>query len=360
MAAMGAGALGAIALRGSDEPLKVEAAEPDQHLAWVWQFSTDGSAARIRTTLADLNLGILLKTHDGQTWMGRWDSSLAHGPHDVASMAEYFESAGVPFHAWCVVKGLDPIAEAQMASEVLANGARSITFDLEPPEGRHYWQAGRAEAVAFGHEMRRLQPTAHLGVAPDARPWQLNAVPMAEFAGFCDEIMPQTYWRTFDNAPNYRLLAQHGFATPAGVTPELILQVAQQSLGRYGRPIRPIGQAAASRDEWLRFIAEAQRLGMYRPSFWRYGTGEPGFWHALQEVKDSSPAFPMPIRQSPQMPAAPAGQTASSPLKDPNTNDAPPPPQSGGALESLQTSEKSDRRGNNYRQFREDVRESLR
>jgi hypothetical protein len=152
----------------------------NRHLAWAWQFNEDGDPGDIREVLSHNGLGLILKTHEGGSWMSRWDDSRhgIGGPGHVSRLASFFEDKSVPFHAWCVVEGEDPIKEAQMCCEVLNSGARTLTLDLEPKEGRNYWQAGPEEALAFGRELRRLQPTAWITVAPDPR-WQLAEVPMA-------------------------------------------------------------------------------------------------------------------------------------------------------------------------------------
>lgn len=256
---------------------KTSAATPpnSSHLVWVWQFNEDGDAARIRDSLAQHGLGILLKTHDGTRWMNRWDNSplAISGATSVREASLFFEKAGVPLHAWCVVQGYDPVEEARMCAEVLANGARSMTIDLEPPDEGHYWQATRAEAAAFGKELRRLSPGAHIAIAPDPRPWQLEAVPIREFAGFSNEIAPQTYWDIFQTPTNQRMLRERGFdGGEAGVTPELILDVSQKSLAPFRLPIRPVGQGNAAIASWQRFVGHAQKLGMPSVSVWRYGT----------------------------------------------------------------------------------------
>ena len=52
------------------------AREPSlNHLAWVWQFSQDGSKEEMRGVLAEHGLGVALKTHDGTDWMARYDPS---------------------------------------------------------------------------------------------------------------------------------------------------------------------------------------------------------------------------------------------------------------------------------------------
>lgn len=116
------------------------------HLAWVWQFSRDGSPDAIRGMLADHGLGVSLKSHDGVTWMSQYDKSphAVSGPDQMARLVEYFESAGVPVHAWCVLKGQDPRREAAMAAEVLAAGARSMSLDVEPHQG--FWTATPQQA----------------------------------------------------------------------------------------------------------------------------------------------------------------------------------------------------------------------
>jgi hypothetical protein len=271
------------------------------HLAWVWQFEDDGAPDVIRPMLARNGLGIILKTHDGTDWMGRWDTSRTaiHGPEHVRGWSNFFEAMGVPFHAWAVVEGHDPIGEARMAAEVLSSGARTLTIDLEPQEGRNYWQAGPQEALAFGRELRRLQPNAWISVAPDPRPWQLDAVPMAEFATFTNEVAPQTYWETFNSSANYRLLRDRGVDVgPDGVTPELILDVTQSALQRFRLPVRPVGQGKSDRGSWSRFVSHAFGLGMDAVSVWRYGTANSDLWPLLQQMRPDVPTVAVPQRST--------------------------------------------------------------
>ena len=314
--AAGAGAAaGATLLGGTGTSEAATADRGLNHLAWVWQWSDDGKESDIRNVLRDHGTGILLKTHDGTSWMGKYDNSgrRINSPRDVQAAANYFESAGVPFHAWCVVKGTDVMTEAYMAAEVLSAGARSLTFDLEPPEGAHYWQGENDDAKRFGEVVRRLQPTAWLGVAPDPRPWQLEAVPMAEFAAFTNEIMPQTYWSTFNSSANHRLLRQFGYEVgPEGVTPELILDVTRNALRRYGRPIRPVGQGAASSNDWRRFVGHSQQLGMEAVSIWRYGTATPDIFPLLKEMQPKQPPAPRQSQASSKLASPEEIKAASS------------------------------------------------
>ena len=107
-------------------------ASPPRHRAWVWQFSADGAPDQIAAKVAADSCAVMLKTHDGVEWMSTYDHAAGaiNGPAQVQVIASLFERAGVPFHAWSVIKGIDPAREAQMAADVLAAGARSLTLDL--------------------------------------------------------------------------------------------------------------------------------------------------------------------------------------------------------------------------------------
>lgn len=276
-------------------------------LVWVWKFSVDGPLGPIRDTLAANGLGIILKTHDGTEWMQRFDDSpdAITGPAQVARLAGAFEQAGVPFHAWCVPKGQDPIGEARMCSDVLNSGARSLYLDLEPPDGGgNYWQGTWEDALRFGEELRRLQPHAWVTVAPDVRPWQGGHVPLAEFASFSNAIAPQAYWATFDGPTNRRYFSEHGyFVGPEGVTPELIVDVSIGTFQHFGRPIQPIGQGASPGHMWHRFVTAANARGLQPISLWRYGTADPGAFEVLKfQPPQPPPPEPEPVLQDPPPP----------------------------------------------------------
>ena len=95
------------------------------------------------------------------------------GPDRVAALAQLFEANGVPFHTYAVVKGIDPIREAQMAAEVLGAGARRIFLDLEPFTG--YWQGTPEGALAFGAELEASSAGRDDHHGDRSRPWALRA-----------------------------------------------------------------------------------------------------------------------------------------------------------------------------------------
>jgi LysM repeat protein len=280
--------LGGVLARGGRE---AEALQGTHHLVWVWQFTTDASPEKIAGKLRENDLGILLKTHDGVKWMAEYDKSpyAVSGPAQVATLAKYYEQSGVPFHAWAVIHGSDPLGEARMAADVLAAGARSLFLDVEPSSG--FWVGTPADALTFGRELRRLQPNGRIILSLDPRPWMLKDVPVKEFASFSDEIAPQQYWRTFNTPANYRRFQESGYPVPAeGITPEFLLAVSKKVFEPLGRPLLHVGQGATpEKDEWRRFIDGAYGGGSDIVSVWRYGVTSTDVFNTLREIPPRRP-----------------------------------------------------------------------
>jgi LysM repeat protein len=306
MGAAAGAAAGGLLLRGaSPSPAAAQTnLNAVRHLVWVWQFSVDGAPNVVGAKLRDHNLGILLKAYDGIEWMSEYDKSpfAVSGPRQVETLARYYEDAGVPFHAWSVVKGINPIQEARMAADVLNSGARSLWLDLEPHDG--FWRGTPGDAMTFGNELRRLAPNGFVVTSMDPRPWVMDRTPMAEFAAFSNVLAPQQYWRTFDTQANYDRFAQSGMPVPGGrITPEFLNDVSQITLGRFGRAISPVGQGATDDPgEWHRFMSHAYALGASVVSTWRHGvTAAPVF----TAMRDTPPRVPPP----PAEPAAAAAPT---------------------------------------------------
>jgi LysM repeat protein len=211
------------------------------------------------------------------------------GPAQAEVLAKYFETAGVPFHAWAVVHGIDPAKESRMAADVLSAGARSIFLDIEPHAG--FWRGTPADAETYGRELRRLQPNGKVVLSIDPRPWMLDRLPMKQFLGFSDEIAPQQYWRTFNTQANYDRFNQMGFRVgPEGVTPEFLADVQKQVIAPMGVKIAPVGQGATpDSSEWKRFIDRAFADGAMTVSAWRYGVTPP---EVLGIMRDMPPPLP--------------------------------------------------------------------
>jgi hypothetical protein len=337
------GGLANVAVKAAAPPL-VRAAAGDQPLVWVWKFSADGELAAIRDTLAANRLGAILKTHDGTDWMQKFDRSgdAVTGPAQVERLAAVFEQAGVPFHAWCVVQGNDPLTEARMCAGVLAAGARSLFLDLEPKERANYWQGPWENALAFGEELRRLQPNAWVTVAPDARPWQTGAVPLQEFLSFANAVAPQAYWETFNGPLNRRNLVNHGYDVgPDGVTPELVVMVSQGTFQQFGLPVQPIGQGASSPDMWRRFIASAAGARMGSVSLWRYGSADGSVFNVLRDIAPRpQPEVAASTTVAPS--ASSAEEPAAATVTEQPASQPPQPAQPDSLLDALRLRQKQN------------------
>ena len=263
------------------------------HLVWVWQFSTDSEPNSIAARLRDHGLGVIVKTHDGVEWMSEFDTSqyAVSGHPQVQTLSDYFEGNGVPFHAWCVVHGTDPIEEARLAAAVLLSGARSIFLDVEPHAG--FWRGTPADAVAFGRELRRLVPNGKVVLSIDARPWLKDAIPLQEFVSFANSIAPQHYWHTFDTQANYDKYSRAGFPVPpGGITPEFLLATTHTVYSDVPLPLHHTGQGSTDDPgEWGRFMDGAYALNADFLSVWRYGVTD---LDVLDVVASRPPRQPVP------------------------------------------------------------------
>jgi hypothetical protein len=285
-----------------------------KHLAWIWNFTADGSPETIRASLAAHDLGVVVKTHDGVEWMATYDRSphAITGPEQVRRLVGFFEEAGVPFHAWAVTKGRDPVREAEMAADVLSAGARSLILDLEPHSG--FWEGSPEDALTFGAELRRRQPNGRLVVSIDPRPWAAERIPLREFASFSNEFAPQLYWDTFNTAPNLvRFLASGARPGPGGVTPQFLVDLSLNMLSAYGLPIQPVGQGSTTNlASWESFIDHGYQRGVETVSVWRYGVTPPG---VLSVLRNAAPAGDPTLVRVPSVCGLKEGEAIASLLK---------------------------------------------
>jgi hypothetical protein len=247
-----------------------------RHAVWVWQFSEDGTAEEIAATLSAHHLAVIVKTHDGVDWMASFDRvpGAIDGPAQVATIAGIFESYGVPFHAWCVVRGHDPAREAEMAASVLAAGARSLTLDLEDHPG--FWEGTGESAALFGAELRAREEFARIDLSIDPRPWLNTRLPIDEFVAFTDGVRPQLYWDLFRGVDHANAFAYMGYPPgPEGVTPEFLVDASRQMLAPHDRWILPIAHSAPQDPSaFPRFAYRAWQQQMPELSVWRYGIAD--------------------------------------------------------------------------------------
>jgi|CXWL01.1.fsa_nt_gi hypothetical protein len=298
--------------------------QPPHHTTWVWQFASDGALDAIAEQLAGKNVGVVLKTHDSLDWMSTYDHhpDAITGAQRASNVGRYFEDRGIPYHAWCVVKGGEPEREAEMCAEVLAGGARSLVIDLEGGSG--FWYGSADDARRFGDRLRTLAPYGRVDISIDPRPWRINLVPMAEFVSLSDGIWPQLYWDTFNTPGNHDGYRSAGFTIPPeGTTPEFLLDATAQVLANYGRPIIPIGQGAASDPAtWPRFTHRAWELQQFEVSIWRHGVTR----NETTGYLGVNPPGPEPTAPPPTPTATPNAKTKTpTPSRTPPATRTPTP-----------------------------------
>jgi LysM repeat protein len=189
-----------------------------------------------------------------------------------------------------------------MAAEVLNAGARSIFLDVEPHSG--FWRGTTQDAIAFGNELRRLQPSGRVVLSIDPRPWTFNSFPIKEFAAFSDAIAPQNYWRTFNTPANHRRYQETGYQLPPeGVTPEFLLAASKKALAPLRKPLIQVGQGATpEKEEFKRFIDLSYVDGGDMVTVWRYGVTSEDVFKLLLAI---------PPRRPPP-PAAPASRNLTA------------------------------------------------
>lgn len=291
----------AIGRRHTTSRAHARSIEDPHHLVWVWEFAKDGGPDEIGVKLRDNGLGMLLKTHDGVRWMSQFDTSpyAVSGPGQVAVLANYYESAAIPFHAWCIVQGKDPTKEAQMAADVLSAGARSLYISLQPKEG--FWEGTERDAEAFGSELRRLQPNGRVVLTVDPRPWMLRDIPVAQFTAFSNEIAPQDFWHLFDVRDDYARFEEAGFVVPSdGVSPEFVVTMSRALLGGYNLPLAHACETAPlTGDEFSRFLLSARPAERDYVSVWRFGEAPDEILTALRDAQPVLPPPPPPAAVAP-------------------------------------------------------------
>jgi hypothetical protein len=287
-------------------------------LAWVWTFETDGPPRHVRDTLARYGMGVMLKTHDGPDWMSTIGKGLTtkEATFRIARLAEFFETGGVPFHAWSVVTGEDPKLEAERASAVLEAGARSLVLDLESYEG--FWRGTDDDATTFATELRRRRPSSTIATTVDSRPWEIDRLPLDAFSGLTDSILPQSYWSMFQTPSNLEHYRRAGYDPgPAGITPEFVVNTAADRLAPFGRPLAPIGDGSTSDEAtWQQFLDACALHDAPHVSVWRFGVTSRSVLNLLRRSAFAPlPALSdgLPHRLIPGLPELPGSQDVSGP-----------------------------------------------
>ncbi|MDA0365822.1 MAG: hypothetical protein O3B31_13870 [Chloroflexi bacterium] len=265
-------------------------------LAWVWNFREDGHPHYVRHVRANHNLGIMLKTHDGASWMrGLSISDDDRNAVDrIGRIGAFFEDAGVPFHCWAVAGGEDPRREAEMAQIVTSAGARGLVLDLESHDG--FWAGTPEDATTFVRHLRRLRRDTTISLTIDPRAWEVERLPLAEFAPVTRDILPQTYWDMFASQGDIDGYARAGYDPgPAGLTPRFVVDVTTELLEPFGYPLAPIGDGTVTdRDAWAEFMAACSANCAERISVWRLGVTSADVLSLLKRPRDARVRHDLP------------------------------------------------------------------
>jgi len=172
---------------------------------------------------------LLVKTNNGTQWQGALDSSkpnlAINSIADVQRWSTTLAARNMKLHAWCVVRGINPTAEADFIANICLNGGvRSMMLDLE--QGPFYFVGDQNAARALATSLRqRVGPDFHIGLIFDyrgTRPEQLwvQSVWFPEI----DSLIPMVYHFHF------------------GQTAQQALQTCYNKIGSWGKPIYPMLQ----------------------------------------------------------------------------------------------------------------------
>ncbi len=210
---------------------------------------------------------IWVKTSDGSQWQGVYDTDRAlaiDGPASVKRWAQTLEANGLEFHAWCVPKGRDINAEADLIIETCSQpGVRSMILDIEPYAG--YWEGGRTLIRPFMARIRKALPADfHISMAVDPRPQHFDSIFPDEWFPFVDSVHLMAYWASFQR-PVDEVIDQ-AFAT----------------WRNYGRPLYPVLQANAEVADMERARKRAiEAHGARGVSWWRLGLIDSADWAVI-------------------------------------------------------------------------------
>lgn len=234
---------------------------------------------------------IFVKTSDytartGARWQGQWDTKRAlaiDGPASIDKWVQTLGRYGLNFHAWCVVRGLDVIAETNLIVQAcLRPGVRSMILDVEPYEG--FWSGGRAGIRPYMLRIRQQIPGSfHIGMSVDPRAHHFASIYPQEWFPFVNSVHPQVYWVTFRK------------------TPSDALAEAFNVWGGYGRPIVPVLQGDSPVGE----MQVAHNLSVQRHqapglSWWRMGVIGPAQWPGVNIPISPGTPDPEPPPPPPQ------------------------------------------------------------
>ncbi|HEV3035704.1 MAG TPA: peptidoglycan-binding protein [Solirubrobacteraceae bacterium] len=231
---------------------------------WIWYVnrSDGGNVASIVAQAHAAGVTTLfIKSSDGSS--NYWSQ---FSPQLVAEL----HANGLKVCAWQFVYGSEPVGEAALGAEAVANGADCLVIDAEGEYEGHY-----AAAQTYIDDLRaKIGPNYPLGLASFPYVFDHPSFPYSVFLGpgGAQYNAPQMYWKDI------------------GQSVDTVYANTYIANRIYGRPIFPLGQTygGVSAAELLRFREEAILYGATGTSFWDWQETGSGGWSTL-----ASPLAPL-------------------------------------------------------------------
>ena len=224
---------------------------------WIWYLSASdhGNLASIVAQAHAAGVTTLfIKSSDGPT--NFWSQFT---PQLVAEL----HANGLKVCAWQYVYGSEPVGEAALGAEAVADGADCLVIDAEGEYEGHY-----AAAETYLDDLRaKIGPDYPLGLASFPYDWDHASFPYSVFLGpgGAQFNVPQMYWHDI------------------GQSVDTVYANTYIANRIYGRPIYPLGQTFenVSAEELLRFREEAVDYGATGTSFWDWQETGASQWSTL-------------------------------------------------------------------------------
>jgi hypothetical protein len=242
---------------------------------WIWYLSkSDGdSIPAIAAQAKAAGVGTLyIKSSDGPT--NFWTQF-------TPTMVQEVHAQGLKVCAWQYVYGNEPVGEAELGAEAVADGAECLVIDAESEyEGRY------GAAQTYIDTLRaKIGATYPLGLASFPFVNYHESLPYSVFLGpdGAQFNVPQMYWKDIGT-------------TVATVYADTF----EQNLV-YGRPICPLGQTFEnpSATELVAFRSDAVPYSGCPASFWDWQETTATGWAALAAPLETAAAIPQPEATSP-------------------------------------------------------------
>jgi peptidoglycan hydrolase-like protein with peptidoglycan-binding domain len=224
---------------------------------WIWYLSKSdgGSLASIVAQAHAAGVTTLfVKSSDG---------SVNYWSQFSAQLVAELHANGLKVCAWQFVYGTEPVGEAALGAQAVADGADCLAIDAEGEyEGRY------AAAQTYIDDLRaKIGATYPLGLASFPYVFDHPSFPYSVFLGpgGAQYNVPQMYWKDI------------------GQSVDTVYANTYVANRIYGRPIFPLGQTygGVSSAELLRFREEAVVYGSPGVSFWDWQESGAVDWNTL-------------------------------------------------------------------------------